>query len=118
MPQPPDNLAHDLRAAVLASDHEEAARLTVEYTEAMGRHWMLLSDQERAASPLPKQSLELLTWVREMTMMQHALSAEHLSIIETASRYQAARALYTQSAALVDRRDLNAERHSSNTTSR
>jgi hypothetical protein len=112
MPQPPDNLARDLRAAVLASDHEDATRLAVEYTEALREHWTQLSPQERAVSPLPKQSLELFAWVRQMTIMQQALAAEHLSIIEKASRYQTARALYTQSAVLFDRRDFNAERHS------
>lgn len=100
MPKPQDNLASQLRAAVLASDHEEAARLTVDYSEALGRHWATLSDPERAASPLPKQSLELLTWVREMTIMQNALAVEHLSIIEQASRYQTARARYLRSASV------------------
>ena len=99
MPQPPDNLALELRAAALASDHEEAARLAAEYTEALSEYWTLLSDEERATSPIPKQSIELLNWVREMTIMQHALATEHLSIVENASRYQTARALYLRSAA-------------------
>jgi hypothetical protein len=104
MPQPPDNLARQLRAAVLASDHQTAQRLTVEYTEAMSRYWDLLSDEERAASPIPKQSIELLTWVREMTLMQHGLAAEHLSIVEEANRYQTARSVYLRSAALGSER--------------
>ncbi len=98
-----DNLARELRAAVLASDHEKATRLTVEYSAALQQHWMMLRASERAASPIPKQSLELLTWVRDMTIMQHALAAQHLAAVEKASRYQAARALYLRSAALEAR---------------
>jgi len=100
MPQAPDNLARGLRAAVLANDHEKATRLTVEYAAALREHWSALSLAERAASPLPKQSLELLTWVREMTILQEALAARHLAVVEKASRYQTARALYLRSAAL------------------
>jgi hypothetical protein len=95
-----DSLARELRVAVLANDHEEATRRTTEYSQALSQYWMLLSDAERAASPLPKQSLELLSWVRDMTVMQHALAAEHLSILERASRNQSARALYFQTATL------------------
>ena len=100
MPEPPDDLARQLRAAVLASDHEKATSLTLEYTAALREHWMPLSAQERAASTLPKRSLELLTWAREMTIMQQALAAQHLAAVERASRYQTARALYLRSAAL------------------
>ena len=39
-------------------------------------------------------------WVREMTIMQQALAAQHLAVVEKASRYQTARALYLRSAAL------------------
>jgi hypothetical protein len=100
MPQTPDDLARELRAAVLASDHEKAMRVTAEYAAALREHWMPLSAQERAASPLPKQSLELLAWAREMTIMQQALAAQHLAAVENASRYQTARARYLRSAAL------------------
>ena len=93
-------MARELRAAVLRSDHEKAARLTIEYSAALGRYWALLSPQERAASPWPKQSRELLAWVREMTLMQQAMAAEHLSMVERASRQLTARALYLQLAAL------------------
>jgi hypothetical protein len=95
-----DKLACDLRAAVLAGNHEKAERLAVQYTEAVHQRWMLLPAGERAASSLPKQSLELLTWVREMTIMQQAIAAQHLAVVEKASRYQTARALYLRSAAL------------------
>ncbi len=104
MPQPPDNLARELRAAVLASDHQKASRLTMEYSQALRQHWTQLSPQERAASGLPKKSLDLLTWVREMTLMQHAMTAEHLASVDKASRTLAARALYLQTAALESQR--------------
>lgn len=100
MRQPPDNLARQLRAAVLANDHATAGRLIVEYSAALGEFWKTLSTAERAASSLPKQSLELLTWVREMTLMQQAMTAAHLSALDRASRQLTARALYLQSAAL------------------
>jgi len=96
----PDNLARELRAAVLASDHEKATRLTVEYSAALQEDWRTLSAFERAASPLPRQSRELLTWVRDMTIMQQALAAQHLAAVDKACRYQTARALYLRSAAL------------------
>jgi hypothetical protein len=99
----PDNLARELRAAVLASDHEKATRLTVEYSAALQQHWRMLSPFERAASPIPKQSRELLAWVREMTLMQQALAAQHLAAVEKRSRYQTARALYLRSGALEAR---------------
>jgi hypothetical protein len=104
MPQPLDNLARDLRAAVLVSDHEKATRLTGEYAEALRRHWMPLSNEERAASPIPNQSIELLTWVREMTLLQRALASEHLAFVEKAQRRLTARAQYLQAAALGTRR--------------
>jgi hypothetical protein len=100
MPQPPDNLACQLRAAVLGNDHQKAERLTVQYTAALSEFWKTLSNDERAASSLPKQSLELLTWVREMTLMQQGMAAAHLSAIERAGRQLTARALYLQLAAL------------------
>jgi hypothetical protein len=103
MPQLLDNLACALRAAVLASDHEKGERLTVEYTAAVTQHWTLLPAEERAASPLPKQSLELLNWAREMTLMQQALASTHLAATERASRQLTARALYLQLAALDSR---------------
>jgi histidinol dehydrogenase len=95
-----DHLARELRAAVLATDHSEASRLSTAYTEALRAHWTLLSEQERANSHLPKQSIELLTWAQEMTAMQRALAAEHLAIVEQASRYGNARSGYLRSAVL------------------
>ena len=100
MPQAQDNLARDLRTAVLGSDHNQAARIAEQYTAALSRQWELMSDAERASSSLPKQARELLTWAREMTLVQQALLAEQLSIVEKASRYLTARALYLRSAGL------------------
>jgi hypothetical protein len=98
-----DHLARELRAAALASDHDKAARLSVEYTEAVREYWVGLPAGQRAGSALPSQSLELLRWVREMTIMQRGMTAEHLRLAAKASRYQTARALYLQSAALEAR---------------
>ena len=100
MPQPPDNLASQLRASVLASDHETATRLTVEYTQALSEYWMSLSAEERAASPIPKQSLELLDWARKVTIMHHAMADQHLAAIQKANRYLTARANYLRTAAI------------------
>jgi hypothetical protein len=100
MPQQLDDLARRLRAAVLASDHEKAERLTGEYAEAVREHWISLSAGERAASFVPKQSLELLGWVRDMTLMQQAMAAEQLAFVEQANRRLTARALYLQTSAL------------------
>jgi len=100
MPQPQDNLARELRAAVLAGDHENANRLTVEYAAALREHWMALSAQERADSTFPMLSLELLTWARDMTLMQQAMAAQHLALVEKAQRHQIVRSLYLRTAAL------------------
>jgi len=97
---PLDNLARELRVAVLGSDHEKAASLTVEYTEALRQHWTPLSADERAASSLPKQSLELLAWIRQMTLMQQAMTAGQLALADQASRALLARSLYLKTAAL------------------
>jgi hypothetical protein len=95
-----DRAALALRSAVLASDHEQAALRSAEYTEAVAQYWKQLPNRERAASLLPKLSLELLNWAREMTTMQQALAAQQLAIVENASRYQTARVRYLRSAAL------------------
>jgi ferric iron reductase protein FhuF len=95
-----DNLARELRAAVLASDHEEASRLGAAYTEALARYWAQLSESDRAVSPIPQQSLELLAWVRQMTLMQHAMTGEQLAAVTEAARRENARALYLTTATL------------------
>jgi hypothetical protein len=101
MPQSLDDLARELRAAVLANNHETATSLSADYTAAVREYWVTMSPRERAASPLPKKSIELLTWVRDMTIMQQAMAAQHLAVVDKACRYQAARAQYLRSAALA-----------------
>lgn len=95
-----NELARELRAAVLGGDHEKAARLAEQYTAALSRRWSTMSEAERATSGIPKQSVELLTWAREMAIMQHAIAGQHLSAIQKANRYLTARANYLRSAAL------------------
>jgi hypothetical protein len=101
MPQPPDDLARELRSAVLASDYEEATRCTLQYSAALGQYWTGLSAEQRSTSHLPKQSLELLEWVRKMTLLQTALTGERLSAVEKASRTLTARSMYLRLAALA-----------------
>ena len=95
----PDSLAHQLRAAVLGSDHPAALRLVTEYAEALRAYWTALAPAERAVSTVPQQSLELIKWVRDMTLMQRGMAGEHLKMVKKSMRYQAARAQYLQSAA-------------------
>ncbi|HTC32567.1 MAG TPA: hypothetical protein VK724_04300 [Bryobacteraceae bacterium] len=95
-----DALARELRAAVLGNEHERAARLATQYTQEVARQWTLMPAAERAASSLPKQSRELLTWARDVAIMHHAMAGQHLEAIGMANRYLAARANYLKSAAL------------------
>jgi ferric iron reductase protein FhuF len=95
-----DNLARELRAAVLGSDHAKAARLAEQYTAALSRQWASMSEPERASSGIPKQAAELLTWAREVTIMHHAMAAQHLSAVQKANRYLTARANYLRTAAI------------------
>jgi len=88
MPEQPDRIASELRSAVLAGDHLRAERLVPEYARALQAFWDRLPESERAASPVPSQARELLAWAREMTLVQRALVAEHLAIVEKASRYR------------------------------
>jgi hypothetical protein len=93
-----DHLARELRAAVLGADHEQAGRLVEQYSAALSGQWALMSPAERASSGLPTQARELLTWARDVTIMQHAMAATHLSAIEKAHRYLTARTNYLRSA--------------------
>ncbi|HTW66610.1 MAG TPA: hypothetical protein VME17_18440 [Bryobacteraceae bacterium] len=100
MPQPPDNLARDLRAAVLVGDHLQATRLAGDYAQAVRHQWEHMSKEERASSTIPRQSRELLTWATGVTAMQHKMAGQHLAALEMAHRYLSARANYARSAAL------------------
>jgi hypothetical protein len=95
-----NELARELRDAVLGGDHERAARLAEQYTVALSRRWAAMSEADRASSGIPKQSIELLTWAREMAIMQHAIADQHLSAIQKANRYLTARANYLRTAAI------------------
>jgi hypothetical protein len=53
---------------------------------------------------LPQQSRELLTWVRDMTLMQQAMAAQHLALAQNANRRLTARALYLETSALAAQR--------------
>jgi hypothetical protein len=94
-----NHLARELRAAVLGSEHKQAARLAEQYTGALSQHWAGMSPAERASSGLPKQARELLTWARNVTIMQHAMAAAHLGAIEKTKRSLTARANYLRTAA-------------------
>lgn len=98
MHPPPDNIARELREAALINDYEKAQRLTNEYASAVRRYWALLSPEERASSRLPTQSLDLLSWVRTVTLTQQAIDAQHLAFFQKADRYRTARVSYLQSA--------------------
>ena len=87
MPYPLDNIAQEFRSAVLASDHTLAERLASEYARSASQAWESLSESERDTSALPAQARELLTWARGMTIVQRALLAEQIAILEKASHY-------------------------------
>jgi hypothetical protein len=91
-PEQLDNLARQLRSAVLAGDHTGAERVVSEYTQALRQAWDAMPEPQRAASPLPNQVVELWAWAREMTLVQRALAAEHLAIVRTASHYEPSQA--------------------------
>jgi hypothetical protein len=86
----PEKLSRKFRAAVLVGDHLRTGELAAEYISAFEQAWLLLPESERAVSPLPQQALELLAWAREMAIVQRALDAEQLAVVEKAIRYQPA----------------------------
>ena len=88
MPVPLDKLSQQFRSAVLAGDHLGAEQLALQYIEALREMWASLPPRERGASLVPKQAQELLTWARDVTIVQRALTQEQLAILEKACRYQ------------------------------
>jgi len=84
-----DNISRELRAAVLAGDHALAERRFCEYAQTVAQIWRALSESDRRASTLPQTVHELITWIRGMTIVQRAISAEQLAAVEQALRYQA-----------------------------
>ncbi|HLG96582.1 MAG TPA: hypothetical protein VKX49_09770 [Bryobacteraceae bacterium] len=87
MPAVLDNIAFEFRSAVLAGDHVLAARRVSEYAAAVAQLWETLTQEERAASELPAQVRELLSWARGMAIVQRVIAAEQLAILQKASRY-------------------------------
>ncbi len=73
---------------MIAGDHAGAELATERYVEAVRQHWESLTEQERAGSQVPARAAELLGWAREMTIIQRSLTADQLSILQKASRYE------------------------------
>jgi hypothetical protein len=92
MHQALDKIARELRSAVLAADHVLAGRLASEYREALADAWQSVPQSVRAASPLPAQASEMLTWARGMTIVQRAILAEQLAVLDKSIRYASDRA--------------------------
>jgi hypothetical protein len=80
----------ELRSALLGGDHVLANRLVTEYADAVRQIWESLPESERAASPIPTDARELLTWAKEMTIVRRAVAAAQLAVVQKASRYRAA----------------------------
>ena len=91
MAQALDKVSRQFRSAVLGGDHVLAGQLASEYAGALAEFWEALPESDRAASPIPQQARELLTWAHGMTQVQRAIAAAQLAVIEKASRYNAAR---------------------------
>ena len=97
MPKPLDKIAKEFRAAVLAADHVSAARLATDYREALAEAWRSLSESDRRASTLPRQANETLIWARGMTIVQRAMLAEQLAVLDKSIRYASDRSPSQQS---------------------
>lgn len=93
---PSDDIARDLRGAILTGDHAEASRLAEQYQRALAGEWQGMSQRERAASDLPRRSRELLTWATGVARMQHTMAGQHLAALGMAQQYLKARANYAQ----------------------
>ena len=79
--------SRELRAAVIAVDHNAAERAASRYIEALQKFWESMPEQERAVSPVPTTARELLDWAREMTLIQRNLAADQFNVLQKASRY-------------------------------
>jgi len=80
----------ELRSALLGGDQVLANRLVMEYSDAVRQLWESLPESERAASSIPTDARELLTWAKEMTVVRRAMAAAQLTVVQKASRYSAA----------------------------
>jgi hypothetical protein len=85
-----DQASRELRAAVIAGDHAGAERAVLNYVGLVQQFWDALPDAERSSSTLPVRVRELLSWAREMTIIQRALTDDQLRILQKASRYTGA----------------------------
>ena len=83
-----DRVARAFRAAVIAREGKRAARLSQAYGLAVARAWKSLSARERANSPLPAQTLELLGWAQKTVAADRHLAAQHLAAIHKARQYR------------------------------
>jgi hypothetical protein len=83
-----ERAARELRAAVIAADHAGAELALTHYVERLRQVWEAVPEQERSGSALPARVRELLAWTREMTIIERALTAEQLRVLQKASCYQ------------------------------
>jgi len=88
-----DKLSRDLRSAILDGELVRAGSLASEYSAALRAHWEALQENERVASPIPRQARELITWAKEMAVIQRTMAAAQLNIVLKARRYNAARSV-------------------------
>jgi hypothetical protein len=86
-----DKLSLDLRSAILGGEHIRAGELARQYSGALLELWEALPASERAVSPVPRQARELIAWAHGMTVIQRALAADQLTVVQKARRYHAAR---------------------------
>ena len=91
MPETLDKIAIAFRSAVLAADYALAERLAGEYRNALEDAWRTLPESGRETSSLPQQARENFTWARGMTIVQRAMLAEQLAVLEKTRRYAADR---------------------------
>jgi hypothetical protein len=91
MSQALHKISLELRSALLGGDQARANRLVAEYADAVRTLWESLSESERSPSPIPREARELLTWAHEMTVVRRAMAAAQLTVVQKASRYNAAR---------------------------
>jgi hypothetical protein len=91
MPPALHKISRELRSALLGGDQVRAELLVSEYAAAVREIWESLPQSDRAASSIPRQAAELLTWARDMTVVRRAMAAEQLAVVQKASRYSATR---------------------------
>jgi len=83
-----ERASRELRAAVIGADHTGAEVALTDFIETLQQVWEGLPAHQRANSPLPARVRELLAWTREMTIIQRALAADQLRVLQKAILYQ------------------------------